>query len=211
MKQGNSRMRRLAFWEAGIYPAVVGLFVFLLPTLTLPNMASAGQLVEAARQAEEKAAAGDVTGAYDTIRDAFGSFAMDLPFTVGKAVFVTEKPKAYGAYAAKADNSFKPGEPLITYVELIGLKWKPVGKGLQQSNFTVDFEISEPGGKVLANQKNFGEFTFTGFVRNQEIFTHLTLDVTGADPGDYVIKYTVNDNVGNHFAAFEQPFTIKVK
>lgn len=204
-------MRRHTSRNAGTKSAALAAAFVAMLMVVMPRGALAGALVDAARQAEDKAAAGDVTGAYDTIRDAFGSFAMDLPFTVGKAVFVTEKPKAYGAYAAKADNSFKPGEPLITYVELIGLKWKPVGKGLQQSNFTVDFEISEPGGKVLANQKNFGEFTFTGFVRNQEIFTHLTLDVTGADPGDYVIKYTVNDNVGKHFAAFEQPFTIKAK
>ncbi|NML73878.1 hypothetical protein HHL25_07040 [Rhizobium sp. S-51] len=204
-------MRRHTSRNAGTKSAALAAAFVAMLMVVMPREALAGALVDAARQAEDKAAAGDVTGAYDTIRDAFGSFAMDLPFTVGKAVFVTEKPKAYGAYAAKADNSFEPGEPLITYVELIGLKWKPVGKGLQQSNFTVDFEISEPGGKVLANQKNFGEFTFTGFVRNQEIFTHLTLDVTGADPGDYVIKYTVNDNVGKHFAAFEQPFTIKAK
>jgi hypothetical protein len=204
-------MRRHTSRNAGTKSAALAAALVAMLMVVMPRGALAGALVDAARQAEDNAAAGDVTGAYDTIRDAFGSFAMDLPFTVGKAVFVTEKPKAYGAYAAKADNSFKPGEPLITYVELIGLKWKPVGKGLQQSNFTVDFEISEPGGKVLANQKNFGEFTFTGFVRNQEIFTHLTLDVTGADPGDYVIKYTVNDNVGKHFAAFEQPFTIKAK
>lgn len=182
-----------------------------LAAVSAATVARAGPLLDSAREAESKAAAGDAVGAYDTIRDAFGAFSMTLPFSVGKAVFVTEKPKAYGAYAAKPDAVFKPGEMLITYVELIGLNWKPMGDGLEKSSFSVDFEISEAGGKVLASQKKFGEFTFTGLVRNQEIFTHLTLDITGAEPGDYLLKYTVNDNVSSHFTTFEQKFTVAGK
>lgn len=194
----RGRGRRLAL------PAIA----WALAIAAAAGPAWAGALEDAARTAEEKAASGDAIGAYETMRDAFGVFAMTLPFSVGKAVFVTEKPKAYGAYAAKPDAVFKPGEPLITYVELIGLTWKETGDGLMKSSFSVDFEISEGGGKVLASQKKFGEFAFTGLVRNQEIFTHLTLDITGAEPGDYVLKYTVNDNVSSHFTAFEQTFTV---
>lgn len=199
--QGQVRIKH-RLWTAAL------LVTGLLAAYAVPP-AKAGPLADAAREAESKAAAGDAVGAYDTIRDAFGAFSMNLPFSVGKAVFVTEKPKAYGAYAAKRDAVFKPGEPLITYVELIGLAWKPIGDGLEQSNFSVDFEISESGGKILASQKEFGEFTFTSLVRNQEIFTHLTLDITGAEPGDYRLKYTVNDLVAKRFTSFEQAFTVE--
>lgn len=180
-----------------------------LAAVSAATVARAGPLLDAAREAESKAAAGDAVGAYDTIRDAFGAFSMTLPFSVGKAVFVNERPKAYGAYSPRPEPVFKPGEPLITYVELIGLTWKESGDGLEQSNFSVDFEILEPGGKILAAQKSFGEFTFTGLVRNQELFTHLTLDITGAEPGDYVLKYTINDLVGERFTSFEQKFTVR--
>ena len=180
-----------------------------LAAVSAATVAKAGPLLDAAREAESKAAAGDAVGAYDTIRDAFGAFSMTLPFSVGKAVFVSERPKAYGAYSPRPEPVFKPGEPLITYVELIGLTWKASGDGLEQSNFSVDFEILEPGGKILAAQKSFGEFTFTGLVRNQELFTHLTLDITGAEPGDYVLKYTINDLVGERFTSFEQKFTVR--
>lgn len=180
-----------------------------LAAVSAATVARASPLLDAAREAESKAAAGDAVGAYDTIRDAFGAFSMTLPFSVGKAVFVNERPKAYGAYSPRPEPVFKPGEPLITYVELIGLTWKESGDGLEQSNFSVDFEILEPGGKILAAQKSFGEFTFTGLVRNQELFTHLTLDITGAEPGDYVLKYTINDLVGERFTSFEQKFTVR--
>lgn len=180
-----------------------------LAAVSAATVARAGPLLDAAREAESKAAAGDAVGAYDTIRDAFGAFSMTLPFSVGKAVFVSERPKAYGAYSPRPEPVFKPGEPLITYVELIGLTWKSSGDGLEQANFSVDFEISEPDGKILAAQKSFGEFTFTGLVRNQELFTHLTLDITGAEPGDYLLKYTINDLVGKRFTNFEQKFTVR--
>ena len=180
-----------------------------LAAVSAATVARAGPLLDAAREAESKAAAGDAVGAYDTIRDAFGAFSMTLPFSVGKAVFVSERPKAYGAYSPRPEPVFKPGEPLITYVELIGLTWKASGDGLEQANFSVDFEISEPDGKILAAQKNFGEFTSTGLVRNQELFTHLTLDITGAEPGDYLLKYTINDLVGKRFTSFEQKFTVR--
>ena len=197
---------RTAFTGGQIIAALLG--AGLIASIgTTP--AIAGPLADAARLAEEKAAAGDVIDAYETIRDAFGTFSMALPFMVSKAVFVTQKPRAYGAYAARPEPVFRPGEPLITYVELIGLNWKPNSDGLEEANFSVDFEISKPGGKVLASQKSFGEFTFTSLVRNQEIFTHLTLDITGAEPGDYLLKYTVNDLVGKRFTSFEQAFTVQ--
>lgn len=188
---------------------IAALFAAVLAAVSAATVARAGALADAAREAEEKAAAGDVIGAYDAIRDAFGDFSMTLPFSVGKAVFVTEKPKAYGAYAAKPEPVFRPGEPLITYVELIGLTWKSTGDGLEHANFSVDFEILEPDGKILAAQKGFAEFTSTGLIRNQEIFTHLTLDITGAEPGDYVLKYTINDLVGERFTSFDQKFTVR--
>ncbi len=185
------------------------LFAAGFSIMSSAGVGTAGPLADAAREAEEKAAVGDVIGAYDAIRDAFGDFSMTLPLTVRQAVFVTERPKAYGAYSPRQEPVFKPGELLITYVELIGLTWKSSGDGLEQANFSVDFEISEPNGKILAAQKSFGEFTFTGLIRNQELFTHLTLDITGAEPGDYLLKYTINDLVGERFTSFEQKFTVR--
>ncbi len=170
--------------------------------------AEAGPLADAAKAAEEKAASGDVVGAYEALAEATADFAMTLPFTVKKAVFVTGKPTAYGAYNERTDSVFKTGEPLVTYVELLGLDWKPVEDGRRQANFTVDLAITDTSGQTLASQENFGDFTFTGFIRNQEIFTHLTLDVTGADPGDYVLHYSIKDTVGGTTAEVEQPFTL---
>lgn len=170
--------------------------------------AMAGQLTDAAQQAEKLAQDGRTREAFETIRKAVGDFAATLPFSIGKAVFVDGKPTAYGAYSPRDTSVFKPGEQLITYVELIGLSWKQLDDEQYQSHFTVDLEVLDTRGDRLAMQKGFGDFTFTGKVRNQELYTHLTLDLSGASPGDYTLRYTLTDTNSGSQASVEQPFTL---
>lgn len=173
-----------------------------------PTLALAGPLADAARKAEEQAAAGDTVGAHNTIRDAFGAFAATLPFSIGKAVFVSAAPEGYGMYAARPEASFKVGEALISYVEPVGLTWRPGDGGLLESHFTVDLELLDPKGTVLAEQKAFGSFDFKGSVRNQEVFAKLTLNLTGPPVGDYVLRYRFRDAASGAVAISEQPFKI---
>ncbi|EYR82367.1 hypothetical protein P9A16_32340 [Shinella sp. 838] len=173
-----------------------------------PTLALAGPLTDAARKAEEQAAAGDTVGAHNTIRDAFGAFAATLPFSIGKAVFVSAAPEGYGMYAVRPEASFKVGEALISYVEPVGLTWRPGDGGLLESHFTVDLELLDPKGTVLAEQKAFGSFDFKGSVRNQEVFAKLTLNLSGPPVGDYVLRYRFRDAASGAVAISEQPFKI---
>lgn len=173
-----------------------------------PTLALAGPLADAARKAEEQAAAGDTVGAHNTIRDAFGAFAATLPFSIGKAVFVSAAPEGYGMYAVRPEASFKVGEALISYVEPVGLTWRPGDGGLLESHFTVDLELLDPKGTVLAEQKAFGSFDFKGSVRNQEVFAKLTLNLSGPPVGDYLLRYRFRDAASGAVAISEQPFKI---
>lgn len=173
-----------------------------------PTLALAGPLADAAKKAEEQAAAGDTVGAYSTIRDAYGAFAATLPFSIGKAIFVSTPPEGYGMYTARPEASFKTGEALISYVEPVGLTWRPADGGLLESHFTVDLELLDPKGTKLAEQKAFGSFDFKGSVRNQEIFAKLTLNLSSPPPGDYVLRYRFRDTASGAVAISEQPFKI---
>ena len=177
--------------------------VMLAPTVSL-----AGPLADAAKKAEEQAAAGDPVGAHDTIRDAYGTFAATLPFSIGKSVFVSAPPEGYGMYATRPDATFKPGEALISYVEPVGLTWRPADGGLLESHFTVDLELLDAKGTRLAEQKAFGSFDFKGSVRNQEVFAKLTLNLSGPPAGDYVLRYRFRDAASGAVAISEQPFKI---
>ncbi len=173
---------------------------------------SAGPLAEAAAKAEGLAASGDAVGAHDVMRQAISDFSESLPFSVGKAVFVKSDPAGYAMYEPKEAPVFKPGESLISYVEPVGLSWKqsPV-QGKIETHFTVDFDILNPAGDVLAGQKAFGDFTFTGFFRNQEIYSTLTIDVSGAPAGDYVLRFHFNDVNSGKKTTVDQPFKIADK
>ncbi len=170
-----------------------------------------GPLLDAAIEAERLAAQNDARGAFEAIRSGLAAFSQSLPLTVPRALFVTEVPKAYRAYAPKAEPVFLTGEKLITYVEVTGLKWQPADGDQRQSHFTVDLELMDDEGKTLALQKEFGNFTFTSHSDAVEVYTHLTLDVAGAKPGGYVLHYTINDVIAERSTPFELPFTLKDK
>lgn len=170
-----------------------------------------GPLLDAAIEAERLAAQNDARGAFEAIRSGLAAFSQSLPLTVPRALFVTEVPKAYRAYAPKAEPVFLTGEKLITYVEVTGLEWQPADGDQRQSHFTVDLELTDDEGKTLALQKEFGNFTFTSHSDAVEVYTHLTLDVAGAKPGGYVLHYTINDVIAERSTPFELPFTLKDK
>ncbi|MEI2301080.1 hypothetical protein [Ensifer sp. MJa1] len=187
--------------------------MLLLATLTaatmLANNAHAGPLADAAVQAEKLAAAGDATKARDLLRQATSDFSQTLPFAIGKAIFVSKPPTGYAMYDPREGSVFKEGETLISYIEPIGLTWKDAStKGKLESHFTVDFDILNPKGEVLATKKGFGDFTFMGFLRNQEIYASLTMHVSGAPAGDYVLRFRFNDVNSGKTASVDQPFKI---
>jgi hypothetical protein len=174
-----------------------------LPTLLAVSLAgptalplSAGPLLDAAAEAERKAAAGDPSGAFEAIHAGLAQFSASLPLSVPRALFVTETPTAYRAYSAKKQPIFRSGEPILAYVEVLGLQWRATDGDLQQAHFTVDLELSDDKGKTLALQKEFG---------------NLTLDVAGAAPGTYILRYTINDVTAERSVPFELPFTLEEK
>ncbi|CAN7707187.1 hypothetical protein LJR098_002607 [Rhizobium sp. LjRoot98] len=190
--------------RGGLTAAISALPLLLL----LAAPALAGPLADAATKAEALAASGDTLGAHDLLRSATGAFSSTLPFSIGKAVFVGVPPVGYAMYEPKPQPIFKPGEALVSYVEPIGLTWTPAAAGKVQTHFTVDLDILSASGEVLANQKAFGDFTFTSFFRNQEIYATLTTDVSGAAAGDYVLRFHFNDLNSGKSASVDQKFTI---
>lgn len=176
----------------------------------LAGPAAAGQLADAATKAEALAASGDAVGAHDMMRTAISDFSATLPFSIGKAVFVTTDPAGYGMYEPKpGSQQFKPGEALVSYVEPVGLNWKPVSAaGKLQTRFTVDMDLVSASGEVLSSQKALGTYTFTSFFRNQELYALVTTDVSGAAAGDYILRFHFNDLNSGKTASVDQKFTI---
>jgi hypothetical protein len=178
-----------------------------LSTLTA-SAACAGEAVRLATETEALIAKGDGPAAYDKMRQSLAAVSDSIPFDIRKAFFVSAKPVMFGSYARVTSNEFPAGSSLITYAEPIGLAWIPDGSGVT-SAFTVDFELRNPAGELLAEQKAFGNFKIESREPLFEIFTPLTLDVSAVPPGDYVLKYVFNDTNSKKSTSTEQRFKLK--
>ena len=132
-----------------------------------------------------------------------------LPYTARHVMFVSRKAGMYGDYELRSSNVFAPGEKLLTYLEPVGYAWKTLGPNSYGFGVTADFEIFTRSGKVLAGQKGFQKVDLTSHYRNREFFLSLTLSIDGLDPGDYVLAYTLHDNVSGQSTRLEQPFTVR--
>jgi hypothetical protein len=170
--------------------------------------ADAGEIAELAEEAEALIAKGNGVAAYDKMRQSLTVTSDTVPFDIRKAFFVTTKPVMFGSYDRVASNEFPKGSSLITYAEPIGLAWIPDGGGVR-SAFTVDFELRNPSGELLAEQKAFGNFKIESREPLFEIYTPLTLDVSAVPAGNYVLKYIFNDTNSKKSSSIEQRFTLK--
>jgi hypothetical protein len=177
--------------------------------LFAPSHASAGDLTDLAQEAETLIGKGDGLAAYEKMRQSMSEASAKIPLDIRKAFFVTEKPVIFGNYSRVKNNEFPVGSSLITYAEPVGLAWKPLDNGEVQSQFTVDFELRNPAGEVLAVQKAFGNFKIESREPLFEIYTPLTLDVSAVPAGDYVLKYTFNDLNSKKSSGIEQRFKLK--
>ena len=182
--------------------------IILSTTVLLATAAQAGDVAKLAEEAETLITKGDGLGAYDKMRQSLAAASDSIPFDIRKAFFVSEKPLMFGSYDRVASNEFPKGSSLITYAEPIGLSWITNGGGVT-SAFTVDFELRNPAGELLAEQKAFGNFKIDSREPLFEIFTPLTLDVSAVPSGDYVLKYVFNDTNSKKATSIEQRFKLK--
>ena len=180
---------------------------FCLAALCPP--AHAGPLADLGTEADALIDKGDGLAAYEKLRQSLAQASQKIPFNIRKAFFVSEKPVIFGNYNRVKSNEFPVGSSLITYAEPIGLAWRPAEGSQVQSQFTVDFELRNPAGEILAVQKAFGNFKITSREPLFEIYTPLTLDVSAVPAGDYVLKYTFNDLNSKKTSDIEQRFTLK--
>jgi hypothetical protein len=131
------------------------------------------------------------------------------PLTVRNAVFVTEEPKAFGIYDPRPSARFQSGEKLILYLEPVGYGWKDVGNGQFEFGFRVDLLLKTAAGETVGSQDNFGTFALKSRHRNREFMAHLTLTLTDAPPGDYILSYKLHDLETDKTATVDEPFTLE--
>lgn len=130
------------------------------------------------------------------------------PLAARRAVFVTERAAQYGQFSERTNPVFKPGEALLTYVEPVGYAWKPAGPDGFVFGVTLDFVLKNKAGQILGGQEKFLNFSQTSKNRVRELFLNISLGLTGATPGEYVVEYTLRDQGSQKTTVIRQPFQI---
>ena len=130
------------------------------------------------------------------------------PLRYRQYFFVAQAPTGFGMYDKRTDNVFKPGEKLIVYAEPAGYGWKDNGDGTFTFGFNIDLAVKSKDGEVLTSKQDFSDVALTSHAKNHEFMLALTLDLSGADPGDYILEYTTRDIASDKSAVLSLPFTI---
>jgi hypothetical protein len=154
------------------------------------------------------AANGQSLDEVDKRRTALIEAWQQTPLTIRRAIFVKGEPRGFGLYEEHPSNEFRPGEKIVVYAEPVGYGWKDLGNGLFQLGFVVDFLIKSKDGEVLAGKDNFMRIATDTHTRNLEFMVVLTLNMSSAPAGDYVIEYKLHDIASDKTTSFQMPFKI---
>jgi hypothetical protein len=146
----------------------------------------------------------DIVKAEKSVDDAW----TQSPLRYRQYFFVDAVPTGFGMYEKRAESTFKQGEKLIVYAEPAGYGWKDDGDGTYSFGFDIDLAVKSKAGDVLTSQKNFSHVALTSHAKNHEFMLAITLDLSGADPGDYVLEYTTRDIASDKSAVITLPFSI---
>lgn len=187
--------------------AVLG-FAALLAFAAPAAPALAGDLVPLAEKAEAELAAGRATAAVDALEAALDAVWKATPLTFRKAVFVAEPPSGFGAYVARKDAVFAPGEPILVYAEPIGFAWKADGSGYA-CDLVIDVTLRDKDGTVLWEKREIGRMALKSHARNHEFMMKLDLNIRGLPAGDYRLDAAVRDEVSQKWGSFALPFAVE--
>ena len=143
----------------------------------------------------------------DTLQQAVTDAWTEMPLTVRRVMFVTEKAPLPGAYSRRPTNVFKAGEKLLTYIEPVGYTWTQQGD-MFHFGAIVDFVIKGADGKILGGQENFAKLSLASRTKLQEFMINLTMSLDGITTGKYVLEYKLHDLGSEKTVVVDQPFEI---
>ena len=131
-----------------------------------------------------------------------------MPLTIKEAALVSTKPAQYGRFAPRADNVYPSGEPVLIYVEPVGYTFARDGDNL---NFKIacDLNLLSKDGKVLAGQRDFGQWTMACGEPIFEFYMNLTVDVSGVPAGEYGLEIVFRDLNGGSQTSIRKAIVVR--
>lgn len=182
-----------------------------LTTLSTPT---ANNTMTIANITTTTAAAPNMT--LDDAREQYLSIWNQTEFNATFSTFIEPFSAAgYGVYEEHSSNVFAPGETIVLYVEPVGFDHRQVldeegNNTLYLINMTAGFEIASANGTELQLIEDVPAINITSHRPNTEMFLTLTLtqDVQSLPADNYVITYSVTDEVSGESFQLEKEITV---
>ncbi|MCB1388947.1 MAG: hypothetical protein KDK12_07380 [Rhodobacteraceae bacterium] len=154
-------------------------------------------------------ATAQVSAEYQAAEDALVAAWQSMPLAVRNASFVTEPASGYGLYTRRDNAVFAQGEPIIVYAEPLGYGWvRNEGEDTYGFGLSIDLSIRDAQGGLLGAQQDFQRARLSSRDRNREFYITLTLNLSDAPPGEYILEYLLHDLVEEQSTLISLPFTL---
>jgi hypothetical protein len=147
--------------------------------------------------------------ALDDARAAYLAAWDAAPLAVRKAVFVTAPAQGFGLYEERTSNVFGAGEPIHIYFEPVGFGWAEGEGGLNRFGMDIGLRILTSEEQELFNQDGFLNLTTQSAEKPTEFFGNVTLNLTGLEPGKYVLELNLDDIASDETATLSMPIEVK--
>jgi len=153
----------------------------------------------------------------DDAREQYLSIWNQTKFNATFSTFIEPFSAAgYGVYEERSSNVFAPGETIVLYVEPVGFDHRQIlddegnNNTLYLINMTAGYEIASANGTELQLIEDVPVVNITSHRPNTEMFLTLTLtqDVQSLPLGNYVITYSVTDEVSGESFQVEKEITV---
>jgi len=146
--------------------------------------------------------------AYEASRAALLAVWEELPLTIRNVALTEGAPAGYGDYVVHEGNSFKPGETIHIYAEVLGYGWRDNGDGTVSKLLDADLALIDASGATVASKQGFVTTDVKSREKLLESDLAFNVTLTAFQPGAYKLEFTVHDRAGGKDTVFDVPVTL---
>lgn len=146
--------------------------------------------------------------AYEAARAALLAIWSELPLTIRNVTLTEGVPQGYGNYTVHAGNTYRAGEVIHVYAEVLGYGWRDNGDGTWSKLIDADLALLDANGTTVASKPKFLSTDVRS--RQQVLESDLAFNVTlsAFEPGAYKLQFAVHDRAGGKDTTFDVPITL---
>ncbi len=182
--------------------------------LAVPALAAAPAVPREFEQAVEQARRGikarDPAQTLGSLRQAVAAAWRRLPFTAIEVHLVAAPPTGFGEFIPRVDNVYRPGEPLILYLEPVGFTVRRNReKNTYSYRLSADFNLVDAWGHVVSGRRQFGRFEGESRHFPSRLPLTFTYSLSGLPPGEYRLETVLRDMLGKRSHTIITPIRIE--